>query len=136
MRRIDRAIFAIFLLALVADVARAYASAPVSSEVSGSLILSAASQFQAASSADAVFAFRRAGNSSSPEKRFDKRNPRGPALAAWSKALLSPSAQWNQLAFVEPALTLAPAAPCAAERLQPSPFSPLALIEHAGNPAP
>ena len=137
MRRIDRAIFAIFLLALVADVARSYASTPVSSEVSGSLILSAASQLQAGSSTDAVFAFRRAGNQQPrQEKWLERRMHRKPVLAAWSKALLSPSAQWSQVALLEPALLLAPPSSWRVDALPPSSFSPLTRIERAGNPAP
>jgi hypothetical protein len=132
MRRIDRAIFAIFLLALVADVARSYASTPVSSEVSGSLILSAASQLQAGSSADTVLAFRRAGSRQiSLEKRTHRLVP-----AAWSKILLGSSGQWSQIALLEAAPTLAPRSALRAEALESFPFSPLAQIEHAGNPAP
>jgi hypothetical protein len=133
MRRIDRAIFAIFLLALVADVARSYASTPVSSEVSGSLILSAASQLQAGSSSDAVFAFRRAG---SHLPSFEKRTYRAPALAAWSKGLLSSPLQWSQVALLQPASLFAPPSALCADTLQAPSFSPLAQIEHAGNPAP
>ena len=103
MRRIDRAIFAIFLLALVADVARSYASTPVSSEVSGSLILSAASQLQNSGSDVPVLVHRR-GGSYSP---FVNGAHRTSVLRSWSKALLHPSAQWSQIALLQPAAVVA-----------------------------
>ena len=133
MRRIDRAIFAIFLLALVADVARSYASAPVGPEVSGSLILSAASQLQTGSSTEAVLSFRRAG---SHPPSFEKRAHRAPVLAAWSKALLNSSAQWSQVALLQPASIFAPQSVFRADTVRTPSYSPFAQIEHAGNPAP
>ncbi|HTJ29139.1 MAG TPA: hypothetical protein VL346_01475 [Acidobacteriaceae bacterium] len=133
MRRIDRAIFAIFLLALVADVARSYASVPVGSEVSGTLILGAASQLHPGGPANTVFPFRRAG---SQLPLLEKRTHRAPVLAAWSMALLGPSAQWSQVAILQPASIFATPPGSHLDLPQPSLFSPLARIEHAGNPAP
>jgi hypothetical protein len=133
MRRVDRAIFAIFLLALVADVARSYASVPVASEVSGTLILGAASQLHAGGPADAAFSFRRAG---SHLPLLEKRTHRAPVLAAWSRALLGPSAQWSQVAILQPASVFATLSAFHADLSQPPSFSSLAQIEHAGNPAP
>jgi len=135
MRRIDRAIFAIFLLALVADVARSYASTPVSSDLSGSLILNAASQLQSSSPAKALPTHRR-GSYASP---YAKRTPYRPVLAAWSKALFRPPMQWSQVALLQPAAVVAIMAPYSAyrpERQQHIPFLSLDRIEHAGNPAP
>lgn len=133
MRRIDRAIFAIFLLALVADVARSYASTPVSSEVSGSLILSAASQFPNSSSTGAVPTHRH-GNSCAAS--FAKRAYRAPVFAAWSKVLFIPSAQWNRVALLQPVAILAPQSAYRADTQQHFPSSSLAQFEHAANPAP
>ncbi|HEY9127834.1 MAG TPA: hypothetical protein VIM62_11940 [Acidobacteriaceae bacterium] len=132
MRRIDRAVFAIFLLALVADVARSYASTPVSSELSGSLILSAASHFHADRSAGAEPG---AGRNASPAS-FERRSHRSPVFAVWSKALLSPSAQWSQVALLPPAAIFSPPSVALPESSPASLFSSLALIERAGNPAP
>jgi hypothetical protein len=63
MKRLDRAMYAIFLLVLLADVARAHASVPAGGDAG--LILSAASQLQAGSADGAILTLRRSEGSSS-----------------------------------------------------------------------
>ena len=63
MKRLDRAVYAIFLLVLLADVARAHASVPAGGDAG--LILSAASQLQAGSADGAILTLRRSEGSSS-----------------------------------------------------------------------
>src|SRR5580698_834338 len=63
MKRLDRAMYAIFLLVLLADVARAHASVPAGGDAG--LILSAASQLQAGSTDGAILTLRRSEGSSS-----------------------------------------------------------------------
>src|ERR1700735_1290391 len=63
MKRLDRAMYAIFLLVLLADVARAHASVPAGGDAG--LILSAASQLQAGSTDGAILTLRRSDGSSS-----------------------------------------------------------------------
>jgi hypothetical protein len=63
MKRLDRAMCAIFLLVLLADVARAHASVPAAGDAG--LILSAASQLQAGSTDGAILTLRRSEGSSS-----------------------------------------------------------------------
>jgi hypothetical protein len=62
MKRFDRAMYAIFLLVLLADVARAHAS--VSAGGDAGLILSAAGQLQVSSGGEAILALRRSDGSS------------------------------------------------------------------------
>jgi hypothetical protein len=62
MKRLDRAMYAIFLLVLLADVARAHASVPPAGDAG--LILSAASQLQAGSTEGAILTLRRSEGSS------------------------------------------------------------------------
>lgn len=80
MRRFDRAVCAMFLLVLLAEVARAHASVPV---VDDALILTAA-QLRAGSGGGAVLAVRRADGSLAPIVRWKRA---GLALPEWSRML-------------------------------------------------
>ena len=83
MRRFDRAVCAMFLLVLLAEVARAHASVPVAGEAAGNLILTAA-QLRAGSGGGAVLAMRRADGSLAPIARWKRA---GLALPEWSRML-------------------------------------------------
>jgi hypothetical protein len=82
MKRFDRAVYAMFLLVLLADVARAHASVPVAGDQAGSLILTAAQQLRAGGGT--VLALRRSDGSLAPVARLGSS---GQALSAWSHFL-------------------------------------------------
>lgn len=82
MKRFDRAVYAMFLLVLLADVARAHASVPVAGDAAGSLILTAAQQLRAGGGT--VLAVRRSDGSLAPVAHL---RSSGQALSAWSHYL-------------------------------------------------
>jgi hypothetical protein len=133
MRKIDRAMCALFLLAVLADVAWAHASVPAGSEAS--LILSAASQLQAAPPAGAIQVLRRSGNSSAPPSsiRLATLDRCARRLSGWSSDLFDFS---NPL--IHSGASSAPDAeaslplPSASEAASPR----QAIFEHTGSPAP
>jgi hypothetical protein len=84
MKRFDRAVYAMFLLVLLADVARAHASVPIAGDPAGNLIFTAAQQLRAGSAVGTVLALRRSDGSLAPVARL--RNS-GYALSAWSHYL-------------------------------------------------
>lgn len=82
MKRFDRAVYAMFLLVLLADVARAHASVPVAGDPAGNLIFTAAQQLRAGSGT--ILAMRRSDGSLAPVARL---RSSGQALSAWSQYL-------------------------------------------------
>lgn len=82
MKRFDRAVYAMFLLVLLADVARAHASVPVAGDAAGSLMLTAAQQLRAGGGT--VLALRRSDGSLAPVAHLGSC---GQALSAWSHYL-------------------------------------------------
>jgi len=125
---------AIFLLVLLADVARSYASAPVGNDAAGGLILSAAGQLSVSSTSGAILSLRGSDNSLPSVNRKSQRL----ALFGWSRAL-DQSNRWSQLdSFVQ--LASLPGLYLISERYRtPSSLSispSLAIFEHSGSPAP
>jgi len=125
MKRLDRAMYGIFLLVLLADVARAHASAPSGD---AGLILSAASQFQAGPSEGAILALRRSDGYSSPIATIECF---ARTFSGWPRNFLNlaaPAPPCHE-AFAADAAALLPA------ESQSAPPSP-AIFEHIGSPAP
>lgn len=137
MKRFDRATYFIFLLILMADVARAHSLAPV--EGDAGLILSAASQLQGNSGGGAVLAFRR--SNSSPLHIAGFRSYRL-ANSAWSKQFSDSFRQsglfWHSNVVLGSAWVSMPGAnSCTSLVSSFQSASPsLAVFEHSGSPAP
>jgi hypothetical protein len=70
MKRLDRAMFAIFLLALLADVARAHSAIPAGDDAG--FLLSAASQLQVGPADGTLLEFRKPIASSLPTATLDR----------------------------------------------------------------
>jgi len=128
MKRFDRAMYAIFLLVLLADVARAHASVPAGGDAG--LILSAAGQLHAGSADGAILVLRRSDCSSSQIATLGRFALK---FSAWSRNLsdLSNPGIRSEAASsidVSPGLPFFP------------PFKPAcpsqATFEHTGSPAP
>ena len=128
MKRLDRAVYAIFLLVLLADVARAHASVPAGGDAG--LILSAASQLQAGSTDGAILTLRRSDGSSSQIATLacfalTLSGWSGP-LHGFSNQVMRPDAAFPVdvgagLALIPPSESAAPSQ---------------AIFEHSGSPAP
>jgi hypothetical protein len=122
--------YAIFLLALLADVARSHLPLPVGADSTGGLILSAASQLQAGSNDGAVLVLRRSNGSFPAVVRFKGYSL---ALSGWAKilsdqstlAMLSTSASGPGAGTASPVL-----------RLSQSTSPSRTIFEHTGSPAP
>ncbi|MFC5864002.1 hypothetical protein ACFPT7_16980 [Acidicapsa dinghuensis] len=84
MKRFDRAVYAMFLLVLLADLARAHASVPVAGDPAGSLILTTVQQLRAGTSGNAVLAIRRSDGSLAPVVHLRSSEQ---ALSAWTHYL-------------------------------------------------
>jgi hypothetical protein len=125
MKRLDRAMFAIFLLALLADVARAHASVPAGDDAG--FILSAASQLQAGSADGAMVALRRP-DGSAPMAAFDRLALQ---FCGWSKQLSGGSG-----AAAVAASAVRSDASRAVLPSSKSAFPSRAVFEHTGSPAP
>ena len=121
--------YAIFLLALLADVARVHALTPVEADAAGSLILSAANQLHGGQSGGAVIALRRA-EGSAQKSRLECLASR---FSGWSKHLAD-------LSYPAMAATVAWALDAGAGFSPVSPFRAaslaLAIFPHTGSPAP
>ena len=83
MKRIDRAMYAIFLLVLLADIARAHASVPAGTDAG--LILSAASQIQVSQGGEAIRVLRHA-DAPAQGARLERFVSK---FSGWSKHLVS-----------------------------------------------
>ena len=133
MKKFDRAMYAIFLLALLADVARSRVPAPGGQDSIGGLILSAANQLRVAPDGGAALAVRRANSSFPAIPGF--RSYRS-ALATWARSLSGQKMGTNPiiLAAMTPG-TLAGFASAFVPTTEP--VSPsLAIFKHTGSPAP
>jgi hypothetical protein len=127
MKRFDRAMYAMFLLVLLADVARAHASVPASGE--SGLILSAASQIHVSPTGDAILVLRGSTGASQIVgfKHFRV------SFSGWLRNLSdlsNPAMRAASVAEVDVGTDsrFLPAAPSA--------FSSLAIFEYSGSPAP
>jgi hypothetical protein len=125
--------YAIFLLALLADVARSHLPLPVGSDSTGGLILNAASQLQVGSAGNAVL--RRSNGYFPPVASFKGYNF---TLSRWAKILT------HQSTFVQPTLAmlsvsaLGPSAGTGSSFTRPFQSASLSrtIFEHTGSPAP
>jgi hypothetical protein len=128
MKRFDRAMYAIFLLVLLADVVRAHAS--VAAGADAGLILNAARQLQAGSSDDALLVLRHSDRSSVQRATLDRFARR---FSAWSRGLSDFSNPVLQSQAALPQDAASCLGPCAAiESASPAP----SIFEHTGSPAP
>ncbi len=132
MRRLDRAVFAFFLLALLADAAQAHASSPVGIDSTDSLILTAASHL---GSDEGVIppgkpVLRRIDGVSS---KIDRRERFRLVFSDWSRNL----SDFSNFA-VQPASAPALASASGFSEGLPSPSESKShgLYDHTGSPAP
>jgi hypothetical protein len=129
MKRFDRAMYAFFLLALLADVARAHASVPIGMDATDGLILTAGSRLGSAGGAilPGKPVLRRTDGISS---KIDRGTIFRLLFAGWSRNLshISNSATQSAPALISSGFAVA----------SPSPFRPPAqgTYEHTGSPAP
>jgi hypothetical protein len=145
MKKLDRAVYAMFLLVLLADVARVHALAPVGNKVrtadsrsiSGSILM-AASQLQVNEAGDAILVFRR--TDGAQVAQFNCSSLR---FSGWSKSLAgqSGSNRHSRLASTpNSALAAAPGLRPGIVGSLPPGLSLLpgtaAVFEHTGSPAP
>jgi hypothetical protein len=128
MKRLDRAMYAIFLLVLLADVARAHASTPAGSDAS--LILSAASQFQGTPSDSSILALSHSGRPSAQIATLDRFALR---LSGWSRDLFDFS---NPLIHsgASPTADVGAGLHCPSTFKSASPSQ--SIFEHTASPAP
>jgi hypothetical protein len=132
MRRLDRAVFAFFLLALLADAARAHASLSIGSDPGSSLILNAASRL--GSTGDTVLlgkpSLRRIDGVS---PKIDRRERFRLVFSDWSRNL----SDFSNFA-IQPASVPALASARASLEGLPSPSESKShgLYDHTGSPAP
>jgi len=118
--------YAMFLLVLLADVARAHASVPADGE--SGLILSAASQLQVAPAGGAILALRAEGSASqiTTLRRFALQ------FHGWSK-------NFGDFSGASPAVAAVSSETGGSSRFIPPDrpgLSFIAVFEHSGNPAP
>ena len=139
MKRLDRAMYAIFLLVLLADVARAHAAAPAGSDAS--LILSAASQFQGTPSDVAIdrailVMGRSSASTARPRTRVVTLDRFALRLSGWSRDLFDFSNPSNAFmpAGVSPAADVGSGLAFLAPFQSASPSQ--SIFEHTGSPAP
>ena len=133
MKRFDRAMYAFFLLALLADVARAQVCLPVGGDSGSGLILNAASQLRVGPGSEAPLLPRRA-NRSYPS--ITRLKSAGLSLSGWARVL---SAQSNSVnPGMLPATAFDPDTGSGSLFAGPSQSaSPSQTIfEHTGSPAP
>jgi len=139
MKRLDRAMYAIFLLVLLADVARAHAAAPAGSDAG--LILSAASQFQGTPSDGtldrAILVLGRSSASTTrPGTKIATLDRFALRLSGWSKDLFDFSNPSNAFAppGISPAADVGTRLAFLADLQSASPSQ--SIFEHTGSPAP
>jgi len=127
--------YAIFLLVLLADVARAHAAAPAGSDTS--LILSAASQFQGTPSDGAILVLSRSSASTArPRTRIATLDRFALRLSGWSRDLFDFSNSSNAFtsSAVSPAADAGSGLAFLADIQSASPSQ--SIFEHTGSPAP
>jgi hypothetical protein len=127
--------YAIFLLVLLADVARAHAAAPAGSDAG--LILSAASQFQGTPSDGAILALGRSSASTTrPRTRIATLDRFALRLSGWSRDLFDFSNPSNAFtpSGVSPATDVGSGLAFRADFQSASPSQ--SIFEHTGSPAP
>jgi hypothetical protein len=133
MKRFDRAMYAFFLLALLADVARANIPAPVGGDSAGGLILSSAGQLRVGPAGGAILVRRRSNGSFAPVSGV-KRG--GLTLSRWARILSERTHASTPVVLAT--ATVVPGADSGSRFdsrfLSASPS--LAIFEHSGSPAP
>ncbi len=141
MKRIDRVMYAFFLLALLADVARAHACMPVGGDVSDSAMLSAASQLRVSPAGEAALLPRRtkAGARSGAKAALPsmaKFRSYAARISGWARVLSNGSSASDLVALA--ASAAAPSAELGVSTGPPAyPASVSSgIFEHSGRPAP
>jgi hypothetical protein len=133
MKRLDRAMYAIFLLVLLADVARAHAAAPAGCDAS--LILSAASQFQGTPSDGAILVLGRSSTSTArPKIRIATLDRFALRLSGWSRFDFSNPSYGFTPSGVSPAADVGSNLAFLAAFQSASPSQ--SIFGHTGSPAP
>ena len=139
MKRFDRAMYAIFLLALLADVARSHAPIAVGGDPTSGMILSAATQLGVAQADGAQFVRRRTASVSPAVARL---RSSGLIVSKWAGVLSlhfdrSPRSNLSDSVLLA-SVASGPGAGASNRVIaafQPAPPS-LAIFEHSGSPAP
>jgi hypothetical protein len=124
--------YAIFLLVLLADVARLHASVPIEGDATGSFILSAASQLCVNSTGGAVLVFGRADGSFPRIAGFKSYTL---TRSGWSRVLPGQSNASHPMLLSAVFESKADAGSPFVSELHPTSPS-LAIFEHTGSPAP
>jgi len=137
MKRLDRAMYAIFLLALLADVAWSSVPAVAAGDSNGGSIRSAASQLRSGQVAGAnpVRVRRRSNVLSAASVRSSSYRL---TLSRWAKNILDGSNLDRSSLVMLAAPQFAPGADASSASIQrqlPAPSSP-SIFEHSGSPAP
>lgn len=131
MKRFDRAMYAFFLLALLADVARGHASVPAGSDAGGSAILSAASQLRVTPAGEATPAPRRAvGAFPSRLRSYASR------ISGWARALAGQPDSSNLVVLAVSIADPDIGASSPHIRFLQSASPAQGIFEHTGSPAP
>jgi hypothetical protein len=133
MKRFDRAMYAFFLLALLADVARANVPVTAGGDSNGGLILSAASQLRVDPAGAAALVRRRSNGPFVPMARFKKSSV---ALSRWARILSEHSRQLTPVILAAwvpgPGFSSGLVFDSSIETSSPS----LVVFDHTGSPAP
>jgi len=136
MKRFDRAMYAFFLLALLADVARSHALVTAGGDSSGGLILSVVSQLPVAQTGAAVLA------SSTAQNSLPQRTSYRWTLPRWAKVLCakpkSASRPISSTPVLLSAIVFSPQADTGSTEIPSSLTAPQSstIFEHIGSPAP
>jgi len=132
MKRFDRAMYAFFLLALLADFARANVPVSVGGEPAGGLILSSAGQLRGGVAGGAVLARRRANGS------FAANGVRrgSSALSRWAKILSQRNHPSTSVVLATASFGHGVTTGSRFDSISQSASPSLAVFEHSGSPAP
>ena len=133
MKRFDRAMYAFFLLALLADFARANVPVSVGGEPAGGLVLSSPRQLRGGVAGGAVLARRRASGSFAAANGF---RPRGWALARWAKILSERTHPSTSVVLATTSFGHGFTTGSRFDSISQSAPPSLAVFEHSGSPAP
>lgn len=133
MKRFDRAMYAFFLLVLLADCARLHGSVNAGGDAAGALMLTAAGHLEVGPSGEAILVLRHADGSSS---HIATLNRFGFRLSGWSSGTTARFASSHSVAgiFRSPS----PGSPVVLSFVSPvQSFSAAqTFFEHTGSPAP
>ncbi|WP_263354651.1 hypothetical protein [Acidicapsa acidisoli] len=133
MKRFDRAMYAFFLLALLADVARANVPAQVGGESAGGLILSTAGQLRVGPAGGTILVRRRANGPLVPIAGTKRR---GLTPSRWARILSERTHSSTPVVLAAGAIAPREGSGSSFVSLCKSASPSLAIFAHSGSPAP